>query len=193
MSDDLFDIPVDVVNAAEEMRSFKLARPENARRHRKEPNTFFWPEAGVITSAGAGSYLNERSGQTVSTLEFRIEINAEGSGLNANKSLTTTLRINNDAIKTGEPKPQHTMSLLSVGKLTGLFRALGVHPDRTDGGYSGTLIGQYFPPATDQFPSEGSPLVGETLYFEVKQGPRELQDGSIVETPEINKILEKGR
>lgn len=188
MNNDLFDIPGDIVRKSDESRSFKLTVPETARRHRREPNTFFWTESGIITSASSGSYENDAK-QAVRTLQFDVDINAEGSGMNVNRPLSTTLRINNDALKTGEPKKQVTMSLMSVAKMKALFRALSIQPDLPDGGYSGLLINRHFPPAESQFPTETSELVGRTIFFEVKQGPRELPDGSLREDPEINKII----
>ena len=194
MSDEIFDIPGEVIQKAEAAQTFKLSVPENARRHRREPSTFFWMESGVITAASSSSYLNEKTtpAQAVSTYEFVVDINAEGSGLNVNRPLTTTFRLNKTALTTGEPKTQLTMTLMSVAKMKSLFNALGISGDLENGGYSKTFLSHYFPPSEDQFPSETSPLVGQTIYFEVKQGPRELQDGSIRETPEINKIIAEG-
>lgn len=192
MSNDIFDIPSSVIQQAEQARSFKLAVPENARRHRREPGTFFWMESGTITSANSASYSNEKTNQRVTALSFEVEINGEGSGLNPNKPLSTTFRINNEALKTGEPKTQLTMSLMSIAKMKALFHAVGIEGDLAGGGFSKALLNTYFPPSEDTFPSETSPFVGHTIYFEVKQGPRELPDGSLKETPEINKILAEG-
>ena len=193
MSDNIYDIPADLLAKAEQSQSFKLRIPDTARRHRRDPKTFFWPEGGVITSGSSGSYAiqepNEGAGQHVSTLELNIEVNAEGSGLNTNQPLTTTFRINYDSLKNGEPKKQQTMSLMSINKLRKLFSILGIEGDLQGGGFSTNLLTHYFPPATDQFPTETSPLVGTGLYFEVKQGPRELPDGSIRENPEVNAFL----
>lgn len=185
----LFDIPGNVIRQAEDAQSFKLEVPPSARRHRREPNTFFWVEAGVITSAQSGSYTNEQTGQVVRTLEFAVDINAEGSGLNIGRPLTTTLRINHKALGSGEPKKQVTMSLMSIAKMKGLFQALSISPDMADGGYSFDLQERFFPKAENEFPVATSELVGQTIYFEVKQGPRELPDGSSKESPEINKII----
>lgn len=189
MSKDLFDIPGDLVRSSDEAQSYKLTVPENARRHRREPNTFFWMESGTITSASRGSYINEATNQKVATLSFNVDINAEGSGLNVGRPLSTVLRINNEAVKSGEPKKQVTMSLMSVAKMKALFRALSVSPDLPDGGFSGVLIDRYFPKSEDQFPVDTSALIGQTIFFEVKQGPRELPDGSLRESPEINRVI----
>ncbi len=187
----IFDIPGSVVRQAEDSRSFKLEVPPSARRHRKEPNTFFWVESGVITSAQSGTYKNEQvsPAQIVRTLEFTVDINAEGSGLNIGKPLTTTLRINHAALGSGEPKKQVTMSLMSIAKMKMLFQALGISPDMTDGGFSQELVERFFPKAESEFPVATSELIGQTIYFEVKQGPRELPDGSSKDSPEINKII----
>lgn len=189
MSSDIFDIPGDVVRSAEESRSYKLAVPPDARKHRREPNTSFWMESGIITSASGGSYLNEQTKQKVTTLQFEAEINGEGSGLNTGKPISTTLRLNADALRTGEPKKQVTMTLMSVAKMKALFRSLSINPDLSDGGYSTALITRFFPPSESQFPIDTSELIGQTIFFEVKQGPRELPDGSLRESPEINRII----
>lgn len=186
---DLFDIPGDIVAKAEESRAFKLNVPENARRNRRDPRIAFWMEAGVITAASSGTYENEKTAQTVSTLSFTVEINGEGSGLNVNKPLTATMRINNNALRDGEPKSQVTMSFMSIAMLKSLFNAMNVASDLPNGGYSKLLLDKYFPAETQNFPAENSMLVGSTVYFEVKQGPRELGDGSLRESAEISKIL----
>lgn len=191
MSDDIFDIPAETLSKAEQATSFKLRVPENARKHRREPSTFFWPEAGVITAASSGGYNIDGTDpvQHVSTYEVVLEINAEGSGLNTNQPLTTVFRMNKIALETGEPKKQQTMTLMSINKLRKLLACLGIDGDLQGGGFSKNLLTHYFPPATDQFPVDVSPLIGHTLYFEVKQGPRELPDGSIRENPEVNAFL----
>jgi hypothetical protein len=186
---DIFDIPGDIVRTAEDQQSFKLSVPPNARRHRREPNTFFWTESGVISSASSSSYTNSDTNQKVSTLTFEVSINAEGSGLNTNRPISATLRMNADAMRTGEPKKQVTMTLMSVAKMKALFRALSISADLPDGGFSRSLITRFFPPAESQFPTDTSELIGQTIFFEVKQGPRELPDGSLRESPEINRII----
>jgi hypothetical protein len=193
MTDDLFEIPGEVVAAAEAQQSFSLVIPEhNVRRSRRDPKTALWMEGGVITSASMGSYTNEQTNQEVRTISFSVEINAEGSGVNSNRNLSTVLRINSPALKSGEPKGQVTMSLMSVSRLKQLLIALGIASDLPGGGYSDALLKHYFPKETDQFPIDNSPLVGHTIYFEVKQGPREMRDGSVRDVPEINKILQGG-
>jgi hypothetical protein len=64
--------------------------------------------------------------------------------------------------------------------------ALGIDPDLDNGGYSGALLTNYFPEEAD-FPA-ASPLQGEKMTFEVKQGPKKMDDGSLRENPEVNKF-----
>lgn len=190
--DDLFDIPGDVLAAASAASSFALIAPDNARTARRDPRIKMWPESGIIKSAYSSSYFNEAHKQKVSTLVFDTELTAEGSGLNANRLLTTTLRLNKAALKTGEPKKQLTMTLMSIDKLNSLLGALGIEQDMPNGGYSKALQDHYFPPQTDQFPVDTSPLIGSTIYFEVRQRPTDQQDGSVKDQAEISKILKGG-
>lgn len=191
MSDDFFHIPGDVMREAEAAAEFKLVVPETARSSPRNPETFFWGEAGVITTAQSGNYISPE-GLPVLTLEVEATINTNGSGANVGRPCGTTFRICNRAIKNKGPKNLLTMSHMSIAKLKGLMAAIGVEPDMDDGGFSGSLLKSYFPPGESQFPIEVSPLRNQEIYFQVKQSPYETKDGDKKTRAEIHRFLPGG-
>src|SRR3990172_1140630 len=164
MAEDFYDIPGDVLKEAEDAASFKLNVPESVRAD-KHGNRY-WFEAGTIKSA----QRSRAKDVPVTIFSMQININAEGSGKNINKPLSNYMRINYPAVTEKKEGGQLTMSRMSIHKLNTLFRSLGLEGDRDDGGYSKSMLSEYFPLDTD-FNKEVSPLVNRVVYFEVKQPP----------------------
>lgn len=191
MDDAFFSIPGDTMREAEALAEFKLVVPPDARTSKRDPETFFWPEEGTLTKAQSGSYLSQE-GLPVLTLECEATIAPSGSGLNVGRAVGTTFRISNKAIQAKGPKNILTMSHMSLAKLKGLFAAIGVEPDRDDGGFSAALLKQYFPPAETQFPTDNSPLINKLVAFQVKQSPFENRDGEKKVRAEIHRFLPGG-
>ena len=186
--DDFFSIPGDVMRDAEAAAEFKLVVPETARTSSRSADTFFWTEAGNLSKLQSGSYLSP-DGIKVLTLEVEATITASGSGANIGRPVGTTFRIAPKALQSKGPKNLLTMSHMSLAKLKGFFAALGIVPDREDGGFSGQLLLQYFPLAEDQFPHDASPALNTELFFQVKQSPYETRDGETRTRPEIHRFL----
>lgn len=191
MDDDFFSIPGDIMRDAEAAAEFKLVVPPDARTSKRDPETFFWTEAGTITVAQSGKYLSP-DGIPVLTLECEATISAAGSGVNVGRPVNTTFRISNKAIQAKGPKNLLTMSHMSLAKLKGLFAAIGVEPDRDDGGFSAQLLKAYFPPSESQFPKETSPLINHEISFQVKQSPYENKEGEKKIRAEIHRFLPAG-
>ena len=184
---EFYDIGADLLADAEAQMEFKLVVPETARRGKRNPGTAFWSEAGVVVSASQDA-KDEKDGSRTQILSFETKISHEGSGKNIGKPLTTYMRINHQALKKAAPQNWVTMSNMALAKLKELFRSIGVEGDLDGGGFSQTLLAEYFP-RTTEFPGGESPLVGRVIYFEVKQGKRKFDDGSEKEQAEISKIL----
>lgn len=193
MDDAFFSIPGDTMREAEALAEFKLVVPTDARSSTRNPETYFWTEEGTLTKAQSGSYLTPE-GLPVLTLECEATISPSegGSGLNIGRAVGTTFRISNKAIQAKGPKNILTMSHMSLAKLKGLFAAIGVEPDRDDGGFSAAILKQYFPPAETQFPTDSSPLINQLVSFQVKQSPFENRDGEKKVRAEIHRFLPGG-
>jgi hypothetical protein len=192
MDDAFFSIPGDTMREAEALAEFKLVVPPDARVSKRDPEVFFWPESGTISKAQSGSYLSGE-GIPVLTLECEATISPEnGSGLNVGRDVGTTFRISNKALQAKAPKNLLTMSHMSLAKLKGLFAAIGVDPDLDNGGFSGALLREYFPPAESQFPTDSSPLLNRQISFQVKQAPFEDKEGMKRIRAEIQRFLPAG-
>jgi hypothetical protein len=186
--DDFFAIPGDTLRDAEAAAEFKLIVPENARASSRSQDTFFWTEGGTVTVAESGSYVSP-DGFRVKTFTLEAQIDGAGSGVNVGRPVNTTFRMASKAIDAKGPKNLLTMSMMSIAKLKGLMTAIGVLPDREDGGYSPTLLSTYFPSGESKFPTDPSPLLGAELFFQVKQSPYENKDGETKTRAEIHKFL----
>lgn len=186
--EDFLDIPGEVVETAERASSFKLTVPEDARANRRDPKMKYWTEEGKIVSSSSKTYTSGEGESAQTSVAYRLDITITNGcyDLNTGQTISAFIRINYSSLRSKLPEGQYKMSLLSIGKLKQLFIALGIDPDLPNGGYSGELLRNYFPEETE-FPA-ASPLAGEVLTFEVKQGPRKLDDGSIKESPEVNKF-----
>jgi hypothetical protein len=191
MEDAFFSIPGDVVRDAEAAAEFKLVVPPDAKASPRSPESFFWMEGGRITTANSDSYLSPE-GLPVLTLQIDVAIDNSGSGVNTGRNVGTTFRISNKAIQSKGPKNLLTMSLMSLAKLKGMFATLGIEPDREDGGFSGPMLKNYFPPSVSGFPADPSTLLNQDVYFQVKQAPFESKDGSTRTRAEISKFLPRG-
>lgn len=182
------NIPGEIVETAEKMNSFKLTVPEDARFNRRDPKTRYWTEEGKIVGASSKKFTVGEEDDAQTTVVWRLDIQITNGcyDLNAGQPVSTFLRVNYSALQTKNPEGQYKMSLMSINKIKQLAVALGIDSDLPNGGYSYNLLTHYFPEETE-FPA-ASPLQGEVITFEVKQGPKKMDDGSIRENPEVNKF-----
>lgn len=191
MSDDFFAIPGDILREAEAAAEFKLVVPESATVSKRDPNTHFWNEGGTVTSASSDGYISPET-YPVLALSVEVSIDSTGSGVNTGRPVNTTFRISKKALENKAPKNLFTMSLMSINKLKQLMTSIGIEPDMQDGGYSPSILKEYFPKSSESFPSETSQLLGQDLYFQVKQSPYTTKDGDTKIRAEINKFLPRG-
>lgn len=196
-----FDISGDVVKQAEAAANFLLVEPPTAKGEQGGDSS--WSEHGRIIETSSENFENEIGGKKcdVLSLQFKVEIDKEGSGLNEGNTFLTKLRINQYALQNwkratkGSPeKGQHTMSQMAITRMKAIMKVCGIQPDMEDGGYSQGLISECFPPA-DSFSGVPSPLLGTpAFWFIVKKhlstSKKEGQVGRVYTNYEIAQVTE---
>jgi hypothetical protein len=193
-----FDISGDVIKQAEAAAGFQLVIPATAKMGKD--GSASWTEHGRVTEAFSETFDVEIEGRKMDNLVLtvKMEIDAEGSNVNAGNTFRNQIRINKIALQTGKMatagsplKKQHTMSQMSIHKLKMVMKACRIEPDTEDGGYSQTLLSECFPDVGN-FSGEPSPLIGNSFWFEVRKTESDgKKDGRKFTNYEIAQIVDQ--